>query len=206
MALFHRERSGEGQQVQVPMFETMLSFNLVEHLWTGAFDVPQGELGYDRVLMPDRKPFPTKDGYICLMATSDVQWQRLLVALDRPEVALDERFATLARRSSHFPQLYAIVADELKKHSTAEWQARLDKADIPNGPARMLSELPSDPYLVELRLPFHGRRFFSSSATMAYHSEGAMNAGRASRSAHPARPLAGQTRRANVATEHRSSP
>ena len=155
MALFHRERSGEGQQVQVPMFETMLSFNLVEHLWTGAFDAPQGELGYDRVLMPDRKPFPTKDGYICLMATSDVQWQRLLAALDRPEVAQDERFATLARRSSHFPQLYAIVADELKKRSTAEWQARLDKADIPNGPARMLSELPSDPYLVATKFFHH---------------------------------------------------
>jgi crotonobetainyl-CoA:carnitine CoA-transferase CaiB-like acyl-CoA transferase len=100
-------------------------------------------------------PFPTKDGYICLMATSDVQWQRLLAALDRPEVAQDERFATLARRSSHFPQLYAIVADELKKRSTAEWQARLDKADISNGPARMLSELPSDPYLVATKFFHH---------------------------------------------------
>jgi crotonobetainyl-CoA:carnitine CoA-transferase CaiB-like acyl-CoA transferase len=155
MALFHRERSGEGQEVQVPMFETMLAFNLIEHLWTGAFDAPQGELGYDRVLMPLRKPFATKDGHICLMATSDVQWQRLFAALERPEVAQDERFAKLARRSEHFPELYAIVSDEMKKHSTAEWQERLDKADIPNGPARMLSELPNDPYLVATKFFHH---------------------------------------------------
>jgi crotonobetainyl-CoA:carnitine CoA-transferase CaiB-like acyl-CoA transferase len=155
MALFHRERSGEGQEVQVPMFETMLAFNLIEHLWTGAFDAPQGELGYDRVLMPLRKPFATKDGYICLMATSDVQWQRLLAALERPEVAQHERFAKLARRSEHFPELYAIVSDEMKKRSTAEWQERLDKADIPNGPARMLSELPNDPYLVATKFFHH---------------------------------------------------
>jgi crotonobetainyl-CoA:carnitine CoA-transferase CaiB-like acyl-CoA transferase len=155
MALYHRGRTGEGQEVQVPMFETMLSFNLVEHLWTGAFDSPQGELGYDRVLMPDRKPFPTKDGYICLMATSDLQWQRLLGALDQPEVMQDERFATLARRSAHFPELYAIVADELKKRTTAEWQERLDKADVPNGVARMLADLPNDPYLVATKFFHH---------------------------------------------------
>ena len=155
MALFHRERSGEGQEVQVPMFETMLAFNLIEHLWTGAFDAPQGELGYDRVMMPLRKPFATKDGHICLMATSDAQWQRLLSALERPEVAQDERFAKLARRSEHFPELYAIVSDEMKKHSTEEWQDRLDKADIPNGPARMLSELPNDPYLVATKFFHH---------------------------------------------------
>jgi crotonobetainyl-CoA:carnitine CoA-transferase CaiB-like acyl-CoA transferase len=155
MALFHRERSGEGQEVQVPMFETMLAFNLIEHLWTGAFDAPQGELGYDRVMMPLRKPFATKDGHICLMATSDAQWQRLLAALERPEVAQDERFAKLARRSEHFPELYAIVSDEMKKHSTEEWQDRLDKADIPNGPARMLSELPNDPYLVATKFFHH---------------------------------------------------
>jgi len=147
MALFHRERTGEGQKVEVPMLETMLSFNLIEHLWTGAFDEPQGELGYGRVLMPDRRPFATQDGYICLMATSDEQWQRLLGALGRPELMHDERFAKLAQRSGYFPELYAIVAEEMSKRTTSDWQERLDKADIPNGPARMLADLPKDPYL-----------------------------------------------------------
>ena len=77
MALVHRERSGEGQQVQVPMLETMLSFNLIEHLWEGTFDEPMGELGYERVLTQHRRPFATQDGHICLMATSDAQWKGL---------------------------------------------------------------------------------------------------------------------------------
>lgn len=147
MALFHRERTGEGQEVQLPMFETMLSFNLIEHLWTGAFDEPMGELGYGRMLTPDRRPYATKDGYICLMATSDEQWQRLLAALERPELVQDERYARLAQRSLHFPELYAIVAKEMKKRTTSEWQRRLDLADIPNGPVKMLADLPDDPYL-----------------------------------------------------------
>jgi crotonobetainyl-CoA:carnitine CoA-transferase CaiB-like acyl-CoA transferase len=147
MALFHRERTGEGQQVQVPMLETMLSINLIEHLWMGGFDEPQGELGYGRVLMPDRKPFPTRDGYICLMATSDDQWQRLFAALGRPELAQDDRYAKLAERSLRFPELYAMVVEELKKHTTAEWRERLDRADVPNGMVRMLKDMPTDPYL-----------------------------------------------------------
>lgn len=149
MALFHRERTGEGQQVQVPMLETMLSFNLHEHLWTGVFDEPMGEIGYVRALTPERRPYATKDGYLCLMATSDEQWHRLLAALDRPELEEDERFAKLAQRSLHFPELLAIVVTEMKKRTTAEWQQRLDRADIPCGPARMLADLPNDPYLKE---------------------------------------------------------
>jgi crotonobetainyl-CoA:carnitine CoA-transferase CaiB-like acyl-CoA transferase len=155
MALFHRERSGEGQEVQVPMLETMLAFNLVEHLWTGAFDQPQGKLGYDRTLMADRRPFQTKDGHVCLMATSDDQWARLFAAMERPELAKDERFARLARRSQHFPELYAIVTEEIKKRSSAEWRDRLDKADVPNGLARKLADLSDDPYLVATKFFHH---------------------------------------------------
>jgi formyl-CoA transferase len=149
MALVHRERTGEGQQVQVPMLETMLSFNLIEHLWEGAFDQPMGELGYERALTPHRRPFATLDGHICLMATSDVQWKQLFAACERPELSDDPRFATLAERSKRFPELYRIVAEEMAKRTTAEWQARLDAADVPNGAVRKLRDLPHDPYLVE---------------------------------------------------------
>ncbi|MGH8665983.1 MAG: CaiB/BaiF CoA transferase family protein, partial [Burkholderiales bacterium] len=104
MALVHRARTGEGQQVQVPMLETMLSFNLIEHLWEGAFDQPMGELGYERALTPHRRPFATRDGHICLMATSDMQWKQLFAACDRPELSEDPRYATLAERSKRFPE------------------------------------------------------------------------------------------------------
>lgn len=149
MALVHRERSGEGQEVQVPMLETMMSFNLIEHLWTGAFDEPQGPLGYDRALMSFRRPFATKDGHVCLMATSDAQWRGLFSACDRPELGEDPRFATLAERSKRFAELYQLIGEEMAKRTTAEWRTRLDAADVPNGVARKLRDLPTDPYLVE---------------------------------------------------------
>jgi crotonobetainyl-CoA:carnitine CoA-transferase CaiB-like acyl-CoA transferase len=149
MALVHRERTGEGQEVQVPMLETMMSFNLIEHLWSGAFDKPMGELGYDRAITSYRRPYATKDGHICLMATSDVQWRGLFTACERPELANDPRYATLAERSKRFPELYQLIGHEMAKRTTAEWRARLDAADVPNGVARTLEELPRDPYLVE---------------------------------------------------------
>ena len=148
MALVHRSRTGEGQEVQVPMLETMMSFNLIEHLWTGAFDQPMGELGYERALTPYRRPFKTKDGYVCLMATSDAQWKGLFAACERPELVEDPRYVTLAERSKRFPELYQLIAGEMTKHTNAEWQKRLDAADVPNGIARRLRDLPQDPYLV----------------------------------------------------------
>ena len=147
MALYHRERTGQGQKVTLPMLETVMSFNLIEHLWTGAFDQPQGKLGYDRALMQDRKPFATQDAYICLMATSDEQWQRLFVAIGCPQMAEDPRYAKLAQRSLHFPELYAAIADIFKTNTTVYWLEALAQADIPSGKVRMLADMPTDPYL-----------------------------------------------------------
>lgn len=157
MALFHRERTGEGQAVEVPMLETMLSFNLIEHLWTGNYGDPMGALGYDRALMPSRRPFATSDGHICLMATTDVQWQRLFKAIDRPELDGDPRFATISARSQWFPELYRRVAESLATKTTAEWRQRLDAADIPNAAVRRLADMPADPYLVETKFFHHYR-------------------------------------------------
>src|SRR6185503_5383621 len=149
MALVHRERTGVGQEVQVPMLETMMSFNLIEHLAAGAFDEPQGPLGYDRALMTFRRPFATKDGHVCLMAMSDAEWKGVFRACERPELEEDPRFATLEARSKRFPELYRLVGEELAKRTTAEWRTRLDAANVPNGVARKLRDLPTDPYLVE---------------------------------------------------------
>lgn len=151
MALFHRQRTGEGQSVEVPMLETMLSFNLVEHLWTGNFGDPMGPLGYDRAMMAERRPFATADGHICLMATTDVQWQKLFDAMGRSELRTDPRFSSVAARSQRFSELYGIVASEMPKRPTQEWRQLLDAADIPNSAAKRLVDLPSDPYLVETK-------------------------------------------------------
>jgi len=150
MALFSRERTGKGQQVQVPMFETILSFNYLEHLWGAAFDPPLAPgVGYVRLLTPHRRPYPTKDGYICVLAVNDEQWKRILPALGRADLIADPRFATTPARVRHYDELYGIVGEQLKLRTTAEWHELLDREDIPNGPMRTLQELLHDPYLVE---------------------------------------------------------
>ena len=149
MALYNRERTGVGQLVEVPMLETMISFNLIEHLWGAAHDQPRGEIGYSRPFMQERRPYRTLDGHLCLMASSDEQWQRLLPAIGLPELAKDPRYEKLLNRSRHFPELYARVAKQIALRRTAQWRAILDAADIPNGPVNSLADLLADPYLAE---------------------------------------------------------
>ena len=147
MALFHRERTREGQEVHVPMLETMVAFNLVDHLWHGVLAEPEKGLGYPRMLTQHRRPFPTKDGHICILATTDTQSRHLFEAIDCPELADDQRFSTLARRTDNISELYEIVIERMRRRTTAEWRERLDSFDVPNGIVTSLEGLLADPYL-----------------------------------------------------------
>ena len=149
MALFHRERSGEGQEVHVPMLETMVAFNLADHLWHGVLAEPEKGIGYPRMMTPHRRPFPTKDGDICILATTDAQSRHLFEAIDCPELADDERFSTLGRRTDNIGELYEIVIERMRQRSTAEWRERLDRFDVPNGVVTGLEGLLTDPYLAD---------------------------------------------------------
>src|SRR5271165_6475684 len=149
MALFHRERSGEGHEVHVPMLETMVAFNLVDHLWHGVLAEPEKGLGYPRMLTPHRRPFPTKDGHICILATTDAQSRHLFEAIDCSELADDERFCTLARRTENIGELYEIVIERMRRRTTAEWRERLDAFDVPNGLVTDLEGLLANSYLAE---------------------------------------------------------
>ncbi len=149
MALFHRERGGEGQEVHVPMLETMVAFNLVDHLWHGVLAEPEKGLGYPRMLTPHRRPFPTSDGHICILATTDLQSRHLFEAIELPELADDPRFATLPARTQNIGELYEIVIERMRQHSTAEWRERLDRFDVPNGVVTDLEGLLADTYLAE---------------------------------------------------------
>ena len=156
MALYAREKTGLGQQVQVPMFETILSFNYLEHLWGAAFDPPLDPgIGYVRLLTSHRRPYLTKDGYICVLAVNDDQWRRILPALGRADLVTDGRFATTAHRVKNYDELYSIVAAQLKLKTTAEWHELLDQQDIPNGPMHSLQELLHDPYLKQTGFFLH---------------------------------------------------
>ncbi len=149
MALFHRERTGQGQAVHVPMMETILSFTLVEHLWHGVLGEPEKGVGYPRMLTPHRRPYRTKDGYISVIAVSDKQWRTLFKAMDVPELADDPRFSTLEGRSDNVDALYGTLTEGMAKRTTAEWLALLRPHDIPCGSAATLLDLFDDPYLKE---------------------------------------------------------
>ena len=149
MALFHRERTGQGQEVHVPMLETMLSFLLVEHLWGAVFNQPELGLGYPRMLTPHRRPYATQDGYISVIAVSDAHWSRLFAAMGRASLIDDPRFATIAARSDNVDALYAVLTEGMRERTTAEWLAILRELDIPCGPANTLADLLTDEYLHE---------------------------------------------------------
>ncbi|HTZ37428.1 MAG TPA: CoA transferase [Stellaceae bacterium] len=150
MALYAREKTGRGQEVHVPMADTMAAFNLVDHLWHGVFGEPEKGLGYPRMLTPHRRPYATTDGHVCLLATTDRQWRNLFGALGAPELADDPRFASIAARTANIDPLYDWLAGVMKTRSTAEWKARLDAADVPNGQVNDLMGVVRDPYLAEV--------------------------------------------------------
>jgi crotonobetainyl-CoA:carnitine CoA-transferase CaiB-like acyl-CoA transferase len=149
MALFHRERTGQGQEIHLPMMETILSFTLVEHLWFGTFGEPEKGLGYPRMLTPHRRPYATSDGFISVIAHSDAQWRKLFAAIGAPHLIDDPRFNTLAARTANIDAAYAVLAEGLKQRTTEEWLALLRQADIPCGKANSLDDLFTDPYLAE---------------------------------------------------------
>jgi crotonobetainyl-CoA:carnitine CoA-transferase CaiB-like acyl-CoA transferase len=149
MALFHRERTGQGQEVHVPMLETMLSFLLVEHMWGAALNQPELGLGYPRMLTPHRRPYATKDGYISVIAVSDAHWRKLFEAMGRRALIEDPRFATIAARSDNVDALYAVLGEGMRQRPTAEWLEILGALDIPCGPVNTLPDLLAEEYLRE---------------------------------------------------------
>jgi crotonobetainyl-CoA:carnitine CoA-transferase CaiB-like acyl-CoA transferase len=149
MALFHRERTGQGQQLHVPMLETTLSFLLVEHLWGATLGEPERGVGYPRMLTPHRRPYPTKDGFISVIASSNAQYARLWEALGRPELIGDPRFSTVAARAINIDAVLAVLTEGLRTRTTDEWLTILTAADIPCGKANRLADLLNDDYLRE---------------------------------------------------------
>lgn len=149
MALFYRERTGIGQNLQVPMFETMVNFLLPEH-WMGmTFEPPLGPSGYGRVLSPSRRPYKTRDGYVAAMPYSDRQWKTFFRLVEREELLQDSRFSTLDERVKNIEDLYGELSDILATRDTAEWMEILDEAQIPVMAVNSIDDLASDPHLAE---------------------------------------------------------
>src|SRR5215475_2477786 len=147
MALYERERSGRGQAIEVPMFETMVSFTLIEHLAGETFCPASESMGYERVLSEYRKPYRTKDGYIGLLPYTAEQWARFFEAAGRPEMAADPRVIDPALRSQSINELYGLLARIITERTTAEWVELLGAADIPVTPVLSPENLLDDEHL-----------------------------------------------------------
>lgn len=147
-ALFERTKSGLGQRVDVPMFETMVNFTLGDHMGGLSFQPALDAGGYPRQLAPGRRPYRTQDGFISALIYTDKQWRDFYAMTGRAEqVASDARIQSLATRTEHVHALYAEVEHILAGRTTAEWLAAFDAADIPAMPVHSLDSLFQDPHL-----------------------------------------------------------
>jgi crotonobetainyl-CoA:carnitine CoA-transferase CaiB-like acyl-CoA transferase len=149
-ALFHREKTGEGQAIEVPMFENAASFVLVEHMGDHSFIPPLGDWGDRRVLDPLAQPIATKDGWICVSANTDGQAFALFDAIGRPELKTDPKFNSVKARYANVREYFSIRAEGLKQKTSAEWLDILEKADVPAGMVHSIDTLPQDEHLADV--------------------------------------------------------
>ncbi|MBU0723880.1 MAG: CoA transferase [Alphaproteobacteria bacterium] len=169
-ALLHRERTGRGQEVEVPMFENLSAFMLLEHL-AGAVFMPEpgeaeGEMGYQRLLAPHRRPYRTSDGFVTVLPYTTKQWRSFFLLAGQPEMAEDSRITDPGLRSRSIGDLYGLIADLMPARSTADWLAALEEADIPAARVNSLEDMLDDPHL-------QATGFFQE---MAHPSEGRLRA------------------------------
>ncbi len=146
-ALFERERSGMGQAVEIPMFESMISFLFLEQQGGAVYDPPRGPTGYARINSAFRHPYRTVDGLIGVMIYTDRQWRSFFELIDNPELGGDARFATMAARTVNTDLLYATLEHELARRTTDEWLELLQARRIPAMRINSITELFSDPHV-----------------------------------------------------------
>ena len=165
-ALLHRERGGGGQAIEVPMLETSIEFVMMDHMVGSAFVPPLAPTGYARLLTRQRRPFATRDGYLCILPYSDANWRDLFEFIGRTDLRDDTRFHHISGRTDHIDMLYGVIADAAAQRSSGEWQAFCDEASIACMPVQGLDEVQQDPHVKDVGL-------FS---VQQHPSEGAYNA------------------------------
>ena len=152
-ALFQRERTGKGQFVEVPMYECLVNFLMIEHLY--ARHIVRGEdsparaddLGYTRTLAEWRRPYRTLDSYVCFMPYGDRDWQRFFAAAGLHHLAADPRFITLSARTRNIADLYRLLEETMIGETTAHWLELGARLEIPCSHVNRLEDLEEDPHL-----------------------------------------------------------
>ena len=146
-ALYRREKTGVGEAIDVPMFENMASFVMSEHLGAATFDPPVGPTGDGRLLSPDYRPLPTKDGYITVGPNTNPQAFAFFDAIGRPELKTDPRFDSAASRTANAAAYFTVRMEGLAQKTTAEWLEIFATLDVPAARYNSIDDLLSDPHL-----------------------------------------------------------
>ena len=149
-ALYCRERTGKGQAVEVPMFETLAHMVLGDHMGGRTFEPPISPARYERMLAPHRVPYATKDGYVCVLVYNDKHWRGFFKLIGREEMfESDPRFSSQEARSRNIGEVYAFVAESMVTRTSSEWLRLLKEADIPVAPLNSVDDVIDDPHLGE---------------------------------------------------------
>ena len=149
-ALFRRERIGKGEAIDVPMLENMASFVASEHLGAATFDPPVGPTGDGRLLSPNYRPVPTKDGYVTVRPNTNAQAFTFFDAIGRPELKTDPRFDSAASRTRNAKAYFEVQATSLGGKTTDEWVELFDKLDVPAARYNSIDDLMTDPHLKDV--------------------------------------------------------
>jgi len=147
MCLYQRERTGEGQAIELPMFENTARAVLEDHMYLRTFEPPLGGTGDPRLIDAHARPMPTKDGWICITANTNDQVFVIFDAIGRPELKEDPRFNSLEARFENTAEYFRIRTEGMQLKTTAEWMEIFDRADVPAMPYQTLEQLIDDPHL-----------------------------------------------------------
>ena len=149
-ALYHRERTGQGQSIEIAMYEALVDFVFGDHLGGRSFEPPAGDFGYKRLLTTLRRPHRTRDGFLCVLLYEDKQWERFFELAGKAGVyAADERLHDMHKRRDHYHEAYEIVAEIIATRTTAEWMRVLRENDLPAVPMKELDDVLHDAHLAE---------------------------------------------------------
>ena len=183
-ALFHRERTGYGQEIEVPMFETMVSFVMAEHIWGEVFEPPLDKAGYTRLMSHHRKPYKTKDGYIAVLPYMNNHWKTFCEKAERQDLIEDDRFKNLSSRVENIDDTYSETGKILSTKTTQEWLDIFADTKVPVIVVNSLDDLFTDPHLEavgfwqdfdhptegKLKMPGFPAKFSKTPATIRKHA------------------------------------
>ncbi len=143
-ALFHRERTGQGQFIEVPMIDALTSFSLVEHGCAAIPEPPLGAAGYGRIVARDRRPYQTSDGWLAVLPYSRRNYNDIFSEAGRTDLVDDQRVLSAASRLGAAAELYSLLGPILATRTTAFWIEFCARHDIPAGAVRTLDEITAE--------------------------------------------------------------